>query len=162
MSDQPFDNTTITIQEPLIEPVLIPPQDAPPGKKGRSLSDRQIYLIVGAVILIFVILLVVAVYLLTLPSTETAKIRDVFIIALALEAFVIGVSVIVMMIQLARLLNLVQNELKPMLESTQTTVNNLRGTTEFLSENMVEPIIKMNESLAALRSLLSTLRLFRR
>jgi hypothetical protein len=116
----------------------------------------------GLLWVLFVILLVVAVYLLTLPSTETAKIRDVFIIALALEAFVIGVSVIVMMIQLARLLNLVQNELKPMLESTQTTVNNLRGTTEFLSENMVEPIIKLNESLAALRSLLSTLRLFRR
>jgi hypothetical protein len=163
MSETPINGNTIIVQEPLLEPVPPQPEASPPAPKPeKPVSRRKIYLIAAIAIVIFIGLTVFAFYLLTLPSTDTEKIRDVFIIVLALEAFVVGVSVIVMMVQLARLLNLLQNELKPMLESTQTTVNNLRGTTEFLSENMVEPVMKLNESLAAVRNLLGTLRLFRR
>ncbi|HJS28554.1 MAG TPA: hypothetical protein VJ768_02960 [Anaerolineales bacterium] len=163
MSETPINGNTIIVQEPLLEPAPPQPEDSPPASKPeKPLSRRKIYLIAGIAAVIFIGITVFAIYLLTLPSTDTEKIRDVFIIVLALEAFVVGVSVIVMMVQLARLLNLLQNELKPMLESTQTTVNNLRGTTEFLSENMVEPVMKLNESLAAVRNLLGTLRLFRR
>jgi hypothetical protein len=57
-------------------------------------------------------------------------------------------------IQVAGLINLLQNEVKPILESTSETVNNLRGTTQFLSENLVEPVIKLNSYLAGLRKIL--------
>ncbi len=117
--------------------------------------------IVAAVVVIL-IALIGAVYLLLLPSTDTAKIRDVFIIVMALESLVIGVSLIVLMFQMAKLINLLQNEIKPILDSTQETANTLRGTTVFLSDHLVGPVVKLNEYLAALRSMLGVMKVNRR
>jgi hypothetical protein len=59
-----------------------------------------------------------------------------------------------LMLQLASLTNLLQNEVKPILTATSETVNNLRGTAEFLGENVVEPVIKLNGYLAGLQRVL--------
>ena len=53
----------------------------------------MIGVIVGVVIL--VILLGVAIFFLLQPTTPTDKIRDVFIIIVALESLIIGVAIIV-------------------------------------------------------------------
>jgi hypothetical protein len=129
-----------------------------------ELQQRQRQVMIwGTVVAVLVLALIVgAVYLLLLPSTDTAKIRDVFIIVMALETLVIGMSLIILMIQLARLINLLQNEIKPILESTQETANTLRGTTIFLSDNLAEPVVKLNEYMAAVKSMLEVLRLGRR
>lgn len=108
--------------------------------------------IVGAVILLA--LLGVAIYFLLQPATPTDKIRDVFIIVVALESLVIGVALIVLIVQIASLTNLLQNEVRPILKATNDTVNNLRGTAEFLGENVVEPVIKLNGYLAGLYRML--------
>jgi hypothetical protein len=92
----------------------------------------------------------VAIYFLLQPGTPTDRIRDVFIIIVALESLVIGVALIVLIVQLASLINLLQNEVRPILSSTSETVNNLRGTVQFLGENLVEPVIKLNGYLAAM------------
>lgn len=84
----------------------------------------------------------------------TSQIRDIFIIFMAIESLVIGVALIVLIVQIAGLINLLRNEVKPILEATNETVNTLRGTTEFLSENLVEPVIKMNGYLAGLQRVL--------
>ena len=42
------------------------------------------------------------------PGTPTDRIRDVFIIVVALESLVIGVALIVLAVQLASLINLLQ------------------------------------------------------
>jgi amino acid permease len=124
--------------------------------------QRQIVIIGTIAGIILIALIIGAVFLLTLPTTDTAKIRDIFIIVMALESLLIGLSLIILMVQLARLINLLQNEIKPIMESTQKTVNTLQGTTAFLSDNMVEPVMKLNEYLAALKSMLEVLRLTRR
>ena len=108
--------------------------------------------VIGVVVLL--ILLGVAIYLLLQPATPTDKIRDVFIIVVALESLVIGVALIVLVIQLASLINLLQNEIRPILKATNETVNNLRGTAEFLGENMVEPVIKLNSYMAGINRML--------
>jgi len=108
--------------------------------------------IVGVVVLL--IFLVVAIYFLLQPAAPTDKIRDIFIIVVALESLVIGVALIVLVIQLASLINLLQNEVRPILKATNETVNNLRGTAEFLGENMVEPVIKLNGYMAGLNRML--------
>ena len=108
--------------------------------------------IIGAVVLL--ILLGVSIYFLLQPATPTDKIRDVFIIVVALESLVIGVALIVLVVQLASLINLLQNEVRPILKATNDTVNNLRGTAEFLGENMVEPVIKLNSYMAGLNRML--------
>jgi hypothetical protein len=70
---------------------------------------------------------------------------------------VIGVALVVLIVQLAALINLLQNEVKPILIATNETVNTLRGTSEFLSENVVEPVIKLNGYLAGLYRMLELL-----
>ena len=73
---------------------------------------------------------------------------------MALETLVIGVALVVLIVQLASLINLLQNEVKPILHATSDTVNTLRGTAEFLGENMVEPVIKLNGYLAGMTRML--------
>ena len=65
------------------------------------------------------------------------------------------------MIQLARLLNLLQNEIQPILESINETVSHLRGTSVFLGDNLTEPVIKANTYISGLRQFLLTLGLVR-
>lgn len=107
---------------------------------------------VGLVILVAV--LIAGVIYLMQPASPTDKIRDIFIIVVALESLVIGVALIVLIVQLASLINLLENEVKPILKATNDTVNNLRGTAEFLGENVVAPVIKLNGYLAGLYRML--------
>ncbi|MEO7839943.1 MAG: hypothetical protein ABIU06_11385 [Anaerolineales bacterium] len=112
----------------------------------------MIGVIVGAVILL--ILLGVAIFFLLQPGTPTDRIRDVFIIVVALESLVIGVAMVILVLQLASLINLLQNEIRPILHATTETVNTLRGTAEFLGESVVEPVIKLNGYMAGLYRML--------
>ncbi|HEY58121.1 MAG TPA: hypothetical protein G4O04_06250 [Anaerolineae bacterium] len=103
--------------------------------------------------LLVVALFVGVTFYLLQPETPTARIRDVFLIFLALEVFLIGLALFVLVVQLAILINLIQNEVKPILRSTQETVDTVRGTTEFLSQHLVQPVIKLNEYLAVFQHL---------
>ena len=122
------------------------------SEQDQKMKRIMIGVIVGAVILL--ILLGVAIFFLLQPGTPTDRIRDVFIIVVALESLVIGVAMVVLVLQLASLINLLQNEIRPILNATNETVNNLRGTAEFLGESVVEPVIKLNGYLAGLYRML--------
>ncbi len=121
--------------------------------------------IVIAVVLVLVVTIAFFVFLLT-PNFSTAetvaRIRDVFIIVMAFESLLIGGVLVILIIQIARLTNLLQNEIKPILDSTNQTVSTLRGTTQFLSDNLSEPVIKLNEYIAALQRLVELLGIVKR
>ena len=120
-------------------------------------AERKQKIILASVITAIVFILVllgVAIFFLLQPGTPTDKIRDVFIIVLALESLIIGAALVVLIVQLASLINLIQNEVRPILNATSETVNTLRGTVEFLGENVVEPVVKLNGYLAGLRRML--------
>jgi hypothetical protein len=139
-----------------VPPALPPPQtDQPPAEPPKN-NNKVLYIIIGVVILL-VLLGIVAIWFLLQPTTPTDKIRDVFIIIVAIESGVIGVALVVLIVQLAALINLLQNEVKPILIATNETVNTLRGTSEFLSENVVEPVIKLNGYMAGLFRMLELL-----
>ena len=137
---------------PLPTPEVTPPLTPEQLEKERQMKRTMTAVGIGAVILL--VLLGVAIYFLLQPGTPTDKIRDVFIIVVALESLVIGVALIVLVMQLASLINLLQNEVRPILKATSETVNNLRGTAEFLGENVVEPVVKLNGYLAGLTRML--------
>jgi len=132
-------------------PVPTPEQSlsTPPVKKAKG--QKSVVLIILAVIVLLAIAAGGIVLLAISPEGTTAKVRDIFIIVVALESLILGVGLIVLILQLAALINLLQNEIKPILDSTNDTVNNLRGTTQFLSNNLVEPVLKMNEYLAGMK-----------
>jgi hypothetical protein len=137
-----------------------PPQLTPEQMAAQREQERRQKTIVASIIAGIVFILVVlgvAIFFLMQPATPTDKIRDVFIIVVALESLVIGVALIVLVVQLASLINLLQNEVRPILHATSETVNTLRGTVEFLGENVVEPVVKLNGYLAGLRRMLELL-----
>jgi len=125
------------------------PTETTTTKEADSRSQRIVTIIIIGVVVLLV-LLGVAIFFLLQPTTPTDRIRDVFIIVVALESLVIGVALIILIIQLASLINLLQNEVRPILSATNETVNHLRGTAEFLGENVVEPVIKLNGYLAGM------------
>lgn len=121
----------------------------------EELRKQRRMIIIGICIAILILSIIgFAVWGLLQPSTDTTKIRDIFIIFMAVESFIIGLTLIILMIQLARLLNLLQNEIKPIINSTNETVNTLKGTSIFLSNNLVEPVMKLNEYLAGFQQML--------
>jgi amino acid transporter len=131
-----------------LDPQFAPEKPAETSEQDKQMKRAMIGVIIGVIVLL--ILLGVAIFFLLQPTTPTDKIRDVFIIIVALESLIIGVAIIVLIIQLASLINLLQNEVRPILTATNETVNNLRGTAEFLGENVVEPVIKLNGYLAGM------------
>ena len=138
-------------------------------KTSNSIPDptelrrqRLIIIGLGLIVIISLCLLVIGFYFLLNPeltSNETvSRVRDVFIILMALESMLTGLALTILIIQVARLTNLLENEVKPILDSTNETVSNLRGTTKFLSDNLVEPVIKLNEVVAVFQRMADILR----
>jgi hypothetical protein len=134
------------------------------SQKSPEESRNQRLTIVGAAIGGVVILAAMVAFIVYLanPGTPTDKIRDIFIIFMALEFLVLGLALVILIIQLATLINLLQNEVKPILDSTNETANTLRGTAMFLSDNLVDPVIKLNEYLAGLRRMMGLIKIARK
>lgn len=118
-------------------------------------ANQRKFIILSSIIgILLIAALIFSTYWLLANAEKTSTIRDIFIIFLGFEFLLIGIALIILIIQLARLINLLQNELKPILDSTNETVNTLRGTTAFLSNNLVEPVLKLNEGIAGFQRLL--------
>lgn len=135
--------------------------EAPPTEPAeRSWLDehRGLVIGVGVGLVVLLVLLVVAVIAMVKNPAQTQTIRDIFIVFMALEALVIGAALVVLMAQIALLTNLLKNEIKPILDSTNETARTLRGTATFISQNVVDPVIKVHASVAALKGALDLLR----
>ena len=139
-----MDSGSYQLESPTIrtEHVTVPSEDGANQKK----------IIIGLIVAVVVILVILigGVIILAQPTTDTARIRDIFIIFMAIESLLLGLTLVILIVQMARLINLLQNEIKPILDSLNETTSNLRGTSSFLSDNLVEPVIKMNEYVAGL------------
>ena len=142
-------------------PLLPSPEDEA-AQKAALRKQRWIIIGIAAGVIILLGLLVWAIIALTQHPNTAANLRDIFLIFMAFLSLIVGTALIILLIQLATLINLLQNEVKPILQSTSETINTLKGTTEFLSENLVEPVIKLNSYLAGLRKILDTFNLFRK
>jgi nitrate reductase gamma subunit len=153
----------MAIPEPTPQPQLTPEQLAAKAEAEKQQRVIMTWSIVGVVAILA--LLATAIYFLLRPQTDmetVSKIRDVFIIVMALESLLIGAALVVLIVQVSSLVNLLQNEVKPILQATTETVNNLRGTAEFLGENVVGPVIKLNGYLAGLQRVIELMGLKRK
>jgi hypothetical protein len=74
-------------------------------------------------------------------------IRDLVVIVLALEIVITLAALIVLSVQVARFINLLSNEFKPIIHSTTDTINTVRGTAQFISKNLTEPVVSANSTL---------------
>lgn len=138
-------------------PELESPQPSEQIEKSRAW-------VVAIVLLLALIItgLILAVISMVNNPDQTEIIRDIVIIFMAVESSLIGIVMIILITQLARLTAMLQNEIKPILDSTNETLNTLRGTTTFLSNNLVDPVVKANSVITALRRAIELLPISRR
>jgi hypothetical protein len=84
-------------------------------------------------------------------------VRDIAIIVLAIESIVIGILLAVLVVQVIRLIHMLRQEVLPILSSTQETVSTVRGTATFVSDHLVQPVVKLASYTAGARQAVSTL-----
>jgi hypothetical protein len=131
------------------------------GSEG-GMPVSRIAIIAIAVLFVVVALVVVLAFLLAQGDlTNTASviqiIRDVFLIFLSLQGVMIILALTILIAQIARLINLLQNEVQPILKNTQETVKTATGTVRFVSENVTSPLVKVSGFLAGAGVVLSNL-----
>ncbi len=86
-----------------------------------------------------------------------AEVRDVAIIVLAIESIVVGVVLIFLVIQINSLIRLLKDEIKPLLDSANETASTLRGTTTFISDKVVNPIVSATSFVSGAQQAVRTL-----
>ena len=139
-------------QSQQIQPVVSEP---PPTGSKRPKWLTRLGVAVGVIVVLG--LLGFVVYLLISYPETTASVRDIFIILLALETLVIGAFLIVLIFQLQSLITILRDEVRPILDSANQTVSTVRGTTSFVSDTVVNPIIKVSSTFSAVREALRVL-----
>src|SRR3972149_5773520 len=108
--------------EPTPQPQLTPEQLA---TKLETEKQQRAIVIWGVLFLALLRAgIVTAIYFLPRPETpaeQVGRIRDIFLIFMALESLLIGAALIVLITQVASLINLLQNEVRPILQATTET-----------------------------------------
>jgi len=131
--------------------IQAPVTNTPPEIQEPAVSQR--YIIIGAIVgfIVLAVLTVIVLYLAANFAPEIAALRDIFIIALALQSCIFGVILVIMLMMIVRLVNMLEFEIKPILEKTNETVGMVRGTTTFVSKNVVSPVTKATAYVAGVR-----------
>jgi len=88
----------------------------------------------------------------------SATIRDLAIILLALQTLVVNILLGILIWQVWRMVKLLDREIKPMIEDTQDTLGTVRGTATFVSDSVVDPVVRANRSVAKWRGTFMGLR----
>jgi hypothetical protein len=130
---------------------------------GMPRQQKTAVILFSIIAVLFLAAVIIGIFYLSGKDAETTgRVRDIFIIVLALESLLIGAALVILVIQLAVLTNLVQNEIKPILTSAKDAASTLRGTSQFLSRRAVAPIISATSTLAGLRKLSSIIGFIRK
>lgn len=123
-----------------------------PSRRAEELIPT-VYAVIGVIVLLILgIGLIVGVfYVAQNYPAELEALRDVFIIALALESCVFGIVLMLMLLMLIRLVNMLEFEIKPILEQTNETVGNVKGTSTFVSTKVISPVIRATSVISGVR-----------
>jgi hypothetical protein len=126
----------------------------PSGLEKARTQFRKVILIailVPLIVMVIIVILAVVAALIDVQGAAEAVriVRDLLLIFIALELGLIFLSVVVLLVQVARLLNLLTEELQPLLETTQETAQTAQNTVEFAGRNVLTPAIELAGSAAA-------------
>jgi hypothetical protein len=127
--------------------------DEAPSQQSQKSLIPTLY-VVGAVVVVLVLAALLiwgVVWGAQRYPVEIATVRDIFIIALALSSCLFTITLMLLLIMVVRLVNMLEFEIKPILEQTNETVRTVRGTTAFVSRNVVRPVAKAGGFLAGVR-----------
>lgn len=138
-----------------------PPSEEPTSDESGSVIGRVVLIAVGGLLGIIALIFVLGLLLAQGDVERLAPIiqiaRDLVIIMLALQGILIILALAVLIIQVAKLINLLQNEFKPILQNTQDTLKSAKGTIEFVGDNVTEPLMRASGFFAGMSVMVSDL-----
>ena len=119
---------------------------------GRRVIPQKVMigLVVGAVVLLLLLTGGVVWLALNFPD-QIEAIRDVFIMVFAVTACSSIIVLVLLLVAVIRLINMLEFEIKPILEKTNQTIDTVKVTTAFVSSNVVQPAITVNSYIAGIR-----------
>ncbi len=120
-------------------------------------NKKRIWAIFAAVVVVVILSLAALIYFLFVNPAATATLRDIAIIMLALESVIVTLLLMGTLFFLWWIILILKDEIIPILESTGETVNRVRGTTAFVSDTVVSPLIKASSYVAGVRRALKVL-----
>lgn len=129
--------------------------------------DKRPFIYGGISALIVIVICGIIVYLLHANPTEAAIFRDIMIVFLGVGVFIIILLLIALIVIIAYLVikindlvQLLDREIKPVLAKLQETVGTVRGTTTFISDYAVQPVITTASTVSGIKAIFRAL--FRR
>lgn len=147
------------------------------GENSEETSSRRwtlkriVILFAGGFILFVVLLFVIALLLalfgdLDWWATRMAYFRNLALFVLAIQGILIITGLAVLVIQVARFVNLLRSEVKPITQDARASLREVRATTTFASRQGVAPLLRVQSffvgALVFLREIFRFGRLFRR
>ena len=116
----------------------------------RQMRRRMVLIGIGIAVIAVLILLGFAAMI---AAGVIDEVRDILIILLATESLVIGGVTLFLLYQMIMLVTLVREELIPLIQSAQETVNSARGTTVYVSRKIIVPSAKAATTVARLQAM---------
>ncbi|MCS7220413.1 MAG: hypothetical protein RML36_00945 [Anaerolineae bacterium] len=117
------------------------------GERKRGLQKWQL----GLGVAIALAMVGVGIYFLAANPVRAQVVRDLLIILLALEVLAVGMLLGVLAWQIYCLVRTLQEEVLPILKSSQEAANTVKGTAAFVGDHVIRPIAKASGYLAGLR-----------
>ena len=131
-----------------------------------SKRTRRTTAIIGVAVIVVVLALVIGLGYLAYTSYDrapsgvvpwTVRLRDIAFVVMAVETLLLMVLVLIIIVLLVIVIVLIYDRVIPILEQTNKTINTvvetvytLRGTTTFVGEKMVQPIIEASSYAAGI------------
>jgi membrane-anchored glycerophosphoryl diester phosphodiesterase (GDPDase) len=116
----------------------------------RQMRRRMVLIGIGIAVIVVLILLGFAGMI---AAGVIDEVRDIVIILLATESLVIGGVTLFLLYQMLMLITLLREELIPLIQSAQETVNSARGTTVYVSRKIIVPSAKAASTAARLQAM---------
>ncbi|GAB4510418.1 MAG: hypothetical protein OHK0046_07200 [Anaerolineae bacterium] len=121
-------------------------------ESSGSFRRNMILAGVALAVVILLPLIIGLLFAVLAPPEPTAQrfgmLRDIFIIILSLQGVLVIAALVILILQVTRLVALIQAEVTPILENTKDTVETARGTAQFVGKNAASPIISAQAFLA--------------
>jgi hypothetical protein len=132
---------------------------AEPKNEVKSLEARtpmdprakKMIVIVSIAVVVIVLALLGAGFFLYSRPEATTFLREIAVIVLAFETLVVIFFLGVMTVLLIYVILTLEREIKPVLNATSETIYTVRGTTTFVSDTVVSPIIEVASIVGAVK-----------
>ena len=116
---------------------------------------KVVFIVIAAVLV--VVALLIPIYLYIFQPDQLPAARDAAVIYTSLFMCVGAILFIIMTALLVYIAFILRDHLVPTLDKVDDTVKTVKGTTTFISESVVSPIVKIAGAAAGVRAMVQTL-----